>query len=684
MLREIILEDNNGNQATIFFMKKSFQVASIKKDKRFLTIGKPNIKYGKISFRYPEMIPSANPNQPQSEQKTALEDYQAGRLYPIYPEMMGIKSSWFAKKTRWLMESIEEYAPEHLPQKMLGLFQLMDIPTSIRQMHYPDTFESKAKAQERIIFDRLLRVQLHAKLFKHRYAIEQEKIDDNSKIIVTKKSNKKNTSETNKKPEQQSLLTTETTAESKKTIREKNEKTETERTNTTIAQVTNDQKVVIRPHRETIKEIVKTLPFTLTWAQKRVVKEMVEDIHQPEPMLRLLQGDVGSGKTVVAAIISYYVIKQKHWQVAFLAPLAILAHQHYQNMAKLLLPLGIRVEYIAGAVTKSQKNKIKADLEQGKIDMIVGTHALIQDDVRFQKLSLAIVDEQHKFGVKQRWFFKKRGSPHLIQMSATPIPRSLALAFFGEFDVSVIDEMPAGRKEIVTKIVKEKEMKKLKARFLTKIQQGQKLFVVTPLIEESEKMEGLKAATTERENMCDLFPELSGQIALLHGKINAKEKDAIMKAFKEGKFKILVATTVIEVGVDIKEATMMVIKNAERFGLSQLHQLRGRIGRNDLQSYCFLETQKTSGDTLKRLKAMEETNDGFKLAEIDLQYRWSGEILGTRQSGETDIPYEYLTNMGFVNKVQTAAERLIEHYPNLEGLSELQKKLQSTLSNIMV
>ena len=268
-------------------------------------------------------------------------------------------------------------------------------------------------------------------------------------------------------------------------------------------------------------------------------------------------------------------------------------------------------------------------------------------------------------------------------MSATPIPRSMALAFFGEFDVSIIDEMPLGRKPIITKVISEKEYIKLKPRILDHIRKGQKVFIVTPLIEESEKLEEVKAATTEFEEAKALFPELKGKIGLLHGKMRSKDKDAVMQDFKSWKICLLVSTTVIEVGVDIPEATIMVIKNAERFGLSQLHQLRGRIGRADIQSYCFLETKSKAWDIGKRLKAMEETNDGFKLAELDLQNRGAGEILGTMQSWESDIPLEILSDLKFLEKIQEGAKRLLEKYPKLEWLPGLKKYLEEKMGDVL-
>jgi len=438
------------------------------------------------------------------------------------------------------------------------------------------------------------------------------------------------------------------------------------------------------PARTTIRSFISTLPFTLTTAQKKVIKQIIDDFHKPQPMLRLLQWDVGSGKTIVATTAAYYIIKEFGWQVAFLAPTEILAKQHLKNLAKYLLPLWIKVELLVGSMTKSQKEKIKQKLASWEIDLIVWTHAIIQEDVDFADLQFAIIDEQHRFWVQQRAFFKKFGSPHILQMTATPIPRSLALAFFGEFDVSIIDELPAWRKPITTKIITEEEFVKLKQWILTKINQWQQLYYITPLIEESDKLDEVASATQEYENLQKIFPELKDQIALLHWKLKSKEKDKIMEDFKKWKYKILVSTTVVEVGVDVPQATMIFIKNAERFGLAQLHQLRGRVGRSDLQSYCFLITKSKSWEAYKRLKAMEKTNDWFALAELDLKLRWGGEILWVKQSWAWDIPVEILSNVKFLEKVQQAAKWLLERYPNLEWLPVLKEKVLNQDRNLLV
>lgn len=437
------------------------------------------------------------------------------------------------------------------------------------------------------------------------------------------------------------------------------------------------------PRREIIKTFIDKLPFTLTNAQKKVVKNCIESIHDKKPMMALLQWDVGSGKTIVAAIIAYYMYTLKNKQSIFVAPLEVLANQHHKTLAKLFLPLGIRNELLTWSTPKSEKERIKNDIREGRIPIIIGTHALLQEDVGFHDLWFVVIDEQHKFWVRQRAVFKKFGNPDILQMSATPIPRSMALAFFWEFDVHIIDELPKGRQPISTKIISENEYIKLKPRILSKINEGQKVFVVTPLVEESEKLEEVKAATSEYREIQEIFPELKGKIGLIHGKMNSKDKEETMTKFKNGNYCLLVSTTVIEVGVDIPEATIMIIKNSERFWLSQLHQLRWRIGRSDIKSYCFLETKKKTGDSYKRLQAMEETNDWFKLAELDLKNRWPWEILWTMQSWQTDIPIEILSDLKFIEKVQEGAKWLLEHYPKLKWLDKLKIYLEEKIGDIL-
>lgn len=437
-----------------------------------------------------------------------------------------------------------------------------------------------------------------------------------------------------------------------------------------------------QPSWEIVKEFTKNLDFELTKPQKIAIKEWIEDIESWKPMMRLLQWDVWSWKTIVAACIWYYVWKKFWKQIAFLAPTEVLAHQHFLNLNKILLPFWVKIQLLVWATTQKNKTKIKQDIQNWNTNIAVGTTALIQEDIQFFDLFYVVIDEQHKFWVKQRWYLKKFGNPHILQMTATPIPRSLTLAFFGEFDVSTINELPKWRKPIYTKIMKEEELKKIKPWIISKIQQWQQVYIVTPLIEESENLDEIASATEEFEETKNLFNEIKNEIWLLHWKLKNKEKDEVMKDFKEWKTKILVTTTVIEVWVDVPQATIMIIKSSDRFWLSQLHQLRGRVWRSDIQSYCFLTTTSKSSNTIQRLKSMEKYSDWFKLSQIDLETRWSWEIMWTRQSWYADIPEKILTNTKFIEKTQKAAQELIEKNPDLKGLEIFKKQLKD--ENILI
>ncbi len=628
----ITFVDPIGNTGTITIFNSAFMASKLHEDKRYIIVGKPVIKFNKITFSHPDIVETEAPEQEMNDEWWMMNDdeklstwnlkpvtniYNTGRIFPIYPELMGISPWWFAQKMRNIIDKVDTIFSEYLPSEFIQKFGLLGVQETIKEMHYPSSFQKQKEAHLRIFFDRLLRIQLYSLLNRSSY--QQNKTNMDGEVI----------------------------------------------------------------EREIIKDIISTLPFELTNAQKKVLKHITENIHEPKPMLRLLQWDVGSGKTIVAAASAYYTYKKFWWQSVFMAPLEVLANQHYKTLAKLLLPLWLRVALLTWSLSKWEKEKIKLDLAEGRIHTIVGTHAVIQEDIQFKQLQFVVIDEQHKFGVRQRAFFKRFWAPHILQMSATPIPRSMALAFFGEFDVSIIDEMPIGRKPIITKVISEKEYIGLKPRILDHINKGQKVFIVTPLIEESEKLEEVHSATVEFENITALYPELKGKIWLLHGKMKPKDKEEIMQNFKTGKICLLVSTTVIEVGVDIPDATIMVIKNAERFGLSQLHQLRWRIWRSDIQSYCFLETKSKAGETGKRLKAMEDTNDGFKLAELDLQNRGAGEILWTMQSWESDIPLEILSDLKFLERIQEGAKWLLEKYPNLEWLPGLKKYLAEKMGDVL-
>jgi ATP-dependent DNA helicase RecG len=380
--------------------------------------------------------------------------------------------------------------------------------------------------------------------------------------------------------------------------------------------------------REKIKAM---LPFKPTGAQKRVLSEIAADMREPHPMHRLLQGDVGSGKTLVAAEAAVIAI-ENGYQVVVLAPTEILASQHYMVFRNLFQKLGYVVVLLTGSNTPREKSQLKKLLSEGLVHVGIGTHALLEEDVQFKKLGLAVVDEQHRFGVMQRLkLFEKGEHPDVLVMTATPIPRTLALTIYGDLDVSVIDEMPPGRKPIVTKHVTEDQSERVYSFIQKQIESGRQAYVVYPLIEESET-QSMKAAQQMHRHLTEkVFPEIN--VGLLHGKLRADEKEDVMDRFKRGEIKILVSTTVIEVGVDVPNATVMVIEQAERFGLAQLHQLRGRVGRGAEQSYCILVTEKLNDTGRERIRTMVESSDGFYIAEIDMKLRGPGEFFGTRQSG---------------------------------------------------
>ncbi|MER3484301.1 MAG: DNA helicase RecG [Meiothermus sp.] len=386
---------------------------------------------------------------------------------------------------------------------------------------------------------------------------------------------------------------------------------------------------------EMIAKFRSVLPFALTGAQERVLNEVLTDMQTERQMARLIQGDVGSGKTAVAAA-ALYVASRNDAQGAMMAPTEILAKQHFANLTKYLFPLGINVDLLVGSMSASEKRAVYDRLKATQTHVVVGTHALIQDNVEFRDLGLAVIDEEHRFGVMQRRALLA-SRPDLIIMSATPIPRSLALTMYGDLEVSQIDELPPGRIPVKTKVLTHKLRSQAYAFARQEILKGNQVFVVTPMIEESEAegMNELAAATKLRDELETILPDV--RIDLLHGKMPAAEKDDVMERFKMGKFDLLVSTTVIEVGVDIPQATLMVIENAERFGLAQLHQLRGRVGRGGLEAYCILIAGESSKKTLSRLKIIEESNDGFYIAEKDLELRGPGELRGLRQSGMPDL-----------------------------------------------
>jgi ATP-dependent DNA helicase RecG len=416
---------------------------------------------------------------------------------------------------------------------------------------------------------------------------------------------------------------------------------------------------------EQAEQLIKKLPFELTNAQKRVIQEIQADMKSEKPMNRLLQGDVGSGKTIVA-LIAILIVIGNGYQTAFMAPTEILAEQHFLTFHQFLEDIGVRVALLKGGQKGSEKQEILNRLSKGEIDIVVGTHALVQEGVQFKKLGFVVIDEQHRFGVMQRAILRMKGyHPDVLVMTATPIPRTLALTLYGDLDVSILNEMPEGRKPIITAQRSEGKRGAIYEFIREEVRKGRQVYIVYPLVEESEKVD-LAAATEGYETLSKgIFPEFS--VALLHGRMKSEEKEAIMQEYKSGQINILVSTTVIEVGVDVPNATVMLVEHAERFGLTQLHQLRGRIGRGTEKSTCILLAQyPVSDDAKKRLKTMISTNDGFKIAEADLEIRGPGELFGTRQHGMINLKIANLVTDGpILEKARKEAFQIVLSDPKL-------------------
>ena len=420
------------------------------------------------------------------------------------------------------------------------------------------------------------------------------------------------------------------------------------------------------PYENTdLREFHGALPFTLTGAQMRAVGEIMADFRKGAPMNRLVQGDVGSGKTMVAAAAAFAAAKNGK-QSALMAPTEILAEQHYQSLSKLFAPMGIRVALLTGSMKIKEKREVREAIADGSVELVVGTHALITDATVFSNLGLVITDEQHRFGVGQRAKLSAKGNdPHLLVMSATPIPRTLALLMYGDLDVSILDELPPGREPVDTFLVGESYRARINAFIRKQVAEGHQCFVVCPAVEENEEL-GIKAATVWAETLQQtVFPDL--RIALLHGQMKGAEKEEAMASFARGEADVMVATTVIEVGVDVPNATLMVIEDADRFGLSQLHQLRGRVGRGKAKSYCILTSHNKNQETLQRLKALCKTTDGFKIAEEDLKLRGPGDFFGSRQSG---LPTFRVANLSYDLQTLKDAQTASAHWIDTAGTSD--------------
>lgn len=414
-----------------------------------------------------------------------------------------------------------------------------------------------------------------------------------------------------------------------------------------------------------MSDVINSLPFNLTKAQLRVLEEIDKNMEQDKSMNRLLQGDVGSGKTVVAMISAYKAVKSGY-QVAVLAPTAILATQHLENFQKILKKFDIRCELLISGITKKKKTEILEKLQNGEIDILIGTHAMLEENVTFKNLGLVVTDEQHRFGVKQRTTMAQKGeNPDVLVMSATPIPRTLALILYGDLDISVIDELPPNRKKIETFAVTKALEDRVNNFVKKQVDEGRQAYIVCPLVEESEENDLQSVISLYEKCKTEVFPNY--RIEYIHGKMKQKEKDDIMERFKNGEIDILISTTVIEVGVDVPNSSIMVIEDAQRFGLAQLHQLRGRVGRGEYQSYCILKYEGKGKNTRERMKIMTQTNDGFVISQKDLELRGSGDFFGTNQHGIPDFKIANLfTDIDILKLAQEAAIKIVNDDEKLE------------------
>lgn len=627
---EVTVADESGTIKAVFFGQPWLT--------KQLPAGKMIVLSGKVGS-YGGLRQMTSPTwEPYVPDADAL--IHTGRLVPVHPLTKGLLDRNARKVIKQVVDEVAPRVAEYLPAATRDKAGLLELPRAIGQIHFPDSTEALAKARTRLGFDEFLFIQL---------GVIQRKLLWQGELGYQ-----------------------------------------------------------LKFHEEVHADLQAQLPFALTGAQRRSLEEIFADMARPVPMARLLQGDVGAGKTVVAAASLLQAIANG-FQGALMAPTEILAEQHYKGLKKILgrvkVPRqarqeaegetwrdrmspeeaaqlaeikallgmtveddmdgqGVRVALLTGSLGAKERRRVLEGIAKGEVDLVVGTHALITENVQYHSLGLAVVDEQHRFGVEQRQRLRDKGfNPHLLVMTATPIPRTLTMTIYGDLDTSILDELPPGRQVIRTRWITRGDRDKAYRHVRKEIEKGRQVFVICPLVEESEKIDLPSAEEMYEKLQSEVFPDL--RVALLHGKMLPREKDQIMVAFRDRAYDILVATSVIEVGIDIPNASTILIEGAERFGLSQLHQFRGRVGRGEHQSYCILISDKENETTRQRLEAMEQTTDGFKLAEIDLQLRGPGEFFGTRQSGTPDLKVAQLADTRLLHAARSAAEAILKDDPQL-------------------
>ncbi|MBN1176197.1 MAG: ATP-dependent DNA helicase RecG [Dehalococcoidales bacterium] len=600
---EAIVGDETGNIRVIWF-NQPYLAKKLTTNARIMLSGRVSLFRGQHVFQSPEW-----------EIIEGQDLVHTARLVPVYPLTAGLRPRQVRKLMKDFIDRWAGQVTDFLPETLRKRLGLLELPEAIGQAHYPEDETIKDRARIRLAFDELFLLQLGVMSKKRDW---QESRPGNAFDI------------------KQSVIDT----------------------------------------------FLQSLPFTLTAAQDKVLKEILGDLGQTRPMSRLLQGEVGSGKTVVATA-ALLVAAANGYQGAFMAPTEILAEQHFATICRLLARLGeeegegnirsysgllerpLKVALLIGDIKQAGKKEIRKQVQAGGIDIIIGTHALVQKGVEFGRLGLAVVDEQHRFGVEQRSALREKGfNPHMLVMTATPIPRTLALTLYGDLDLSVIDALPPGRQTVKTKWLKPNQRQSAYAFVRKQVKEGRQAFILCPLIEESEAVMA-QAATVEYERLSrEVFPDL--KLGLLHGRLASADKDAVMESFRAGELDILVSTPVIEVGIDIPNATVMFIESADRFGLSQLHQFRGRVGRGKEQSYCMLLAENPSEVARERLDIIEKTQDGFQLAEEDLKMRGPGEFFGTRQSGLPDLRMAKISDVAILELARHEAIKLFKVDPALE------------------
>ncbi|MBX5451812.1 MAG: ATP-dependent DNA helicase RecG, partial [Thermogemmatispora sp.] len=566
-----------------------------------------------------------------------------GILVPVYSLTEGLPARTMRRLTRWVVDRYAALVPDHLPPTIRQAAGLLPLPEAIAQMHYPANEEMLAAARRRLAFDELFLIQLGMQERRTRWQRElpsgQAFKVDLARIFIEPTPAEREAV--------QAAATPEAEAQGVQGFRSQ------AAAGTTLWTSLADQ----RPFEA-------TLPFRFTAAQRRVLCEILGDLSRSRPMCRLLQGDVGSGKTAVAAA-ALFVAALNGYQGAIMAPTEILAEQHARSIGTMLAPFGIRTVLLTGGLRPKERALGRAAIESGEAAVVIGTHALIQEDVTFQRLGLVIIDEQHRFGVEQREALRQKGyHPHMLVMTATPIPRTLALTLYGDLDLSVIDQLPPGRQKVITRWRTGARREEAYRLVEQQLAEGRQAFIICPLVDESESLSA-RAVTAEYERLSrEVFPHR--RLGLLHGGMKPAEKDAVMRRFRDHELDILVATSVVEVGIDVPNATVMVIEDADRFGLSQLHQFRGRVGRGAHQSYCYVLSADAGPQARERLAIFQEIDDGFKLAEHDLRLRGPGDFIGVRQSGMPELRIADFNDTRLIEEARTLAIRLWESDPYLQ------------------